>query len=282
MQNTVKDIYKRSDFMRLRGATMNRELNEFSNQVRKSSTKAAVVDATAFVFLQKMQQLVDIPTWLGAYEKALDQGRDEATAVQLADQAVIDAQGSGRTAELAAVQRGSAYKTLLTLFMSYFSTTWNLSAESFRRTKFKDPVSVAHMASDMLMLWTVPAVLSALLRSALQGDNEDDEDFAKRMVGEQLSYLAAPFIGIRELSGMLNGFGQYSGPAGTRFFSDLARLKVQVEQGELDEAALRALNSVGGVLFHWPAAQVDRTVRGVEAVIEDDAPLKSVLFGPPK
>lgn len=282
MQGVVKDVYKRSDFMRLRGATMNRELNEFTNQVRKDRTKFAVVDATAFLLLQKMQQVVDVPTWLGAYEKAMDEGRDEATAVQLADQAVIDAQGSGRTAELAAVQRGNAYKKLLTLFMSYFSTTWNLSAESVRRTKFRDPISVAHMASDMLLLWTVPAVLSALLRTLMQGDDEDDESFATRMIGEQLSYLVAPFIGVREVGGALNGFNQYSGPAGTRVFDSLAKLKVQLEQGELDESALRAFNAVGGILFHWPATQVDRTVRGIEAVINEDAPLKSVLFGPPK
>ncbi len=57
---------------------------------------------------------------------------------------------------------------------------------------------------------------------------------------------------------------------------------LQVQQGEIDEAMLRAANSTAGVLFHYPATQVDKTVRGVAAFAEGDAGPQAILFGPPK
>ena len=44
----------------------------------------------------------------------------------------------------------------------------------------------------------------------------------------------------------------------------------------------KSLNQVGGIVFHYPAGQVERTVEGVQAVIDGDAPLSAVIFGPPK
>ena len=71
-------------------------------------------------------------------------------------------------------------------------------------------------------------------------------------------------------------------PAGLRFFAELAKLGQQVGQGEFDMAAFKAANNTAGVLFHYPAGQVNRTVEGAAALIEGrtDNPL-AVIAGPP-
>lgn len=288
MEGVVREIHAKSEFMRLRDQTMNREINEIRNRVQNSGGRSWTdpvpqpVKDTYWLLMQKMQMVVDVPTWLGAYEKAQAAGDDEAKAIAMADQAVIDSQGSGHIKELAAVQRGGPLQKLLTSFYSYFSTTFNLTAEAVGRTRFSDPASVARLAVDFLMLYTVPAVLGALLRDALRGRSEDDGDeLAKKLLREQANYLLGTMVGVRELSAMVSGTFGYSGPAGTRFFSDMANLSKQAAQGEVDKAALKAANHVAGTLLHYPALQVERVVEGMVAVTEGDAGPQALLFGVP-
>jgi hypothetical protein len=109
--------------------------------------------------------------------------------------------------------------------------------------------------------------LSFLMKNALKGgEDKDDEKLAKELVSENLGYLLGMMVGVRELGSMIQGSYGYNGVAGTRFFSDMGKLVKQAEQGEVDEALLKALNNVMGSLFHYPAGQVQRTVTGIQAL----------------
>lgn len=121
------------------------------------------------------------------------------------------------------------------------------------------------MASDYLMLFILPASLAYMLRAAM-GDR-DDEDPIEGLIRANISYAMGTLLGVRELSGAVSGF-DYSGPAGSRFFSTATRLYKQAEQGELDDAFFAALNEAAGLVFHYPAGQVRRTLEGVSAIID--------------
>jgi hypothetical protein len=131
-----------------------------------------------------------------------------------------------------------------------------------------------------LLLYTIPATLGLFLRIGLRGDEPDD--FWEEVIRENLGYAVGTMVGLREIGGVVQGFQGYEGPAGTRFFSEFGRLIKQIEQGEADEALWRALNKVAGILFHYPAVQVDRTVRGSIALADGDTDRPTaVLTGPP-
>ena len=130
-------INEKSEFMRLRAKTMNRELREISNSVDGQSRIRQVTDAALFYMMRKMQLVADVPTWVGQYEKSLAEhaaidetdadavaGR-EAAAVAMADRAVLESQGGGQTKDMAQLQRKHP---MLTMFYSYFSVTMNLAA----------------------------------------------------------------------------------------------------------------------------------------------------------
>ena len=282
MEGTVKDIYAQSEFMRLRGETMNREMREILNKVRNKNK--STLEATYFYLIQKGQLIADVPTWLGQYEKAVAHGADETNAVAQADQAVRDAQGSGATSDLARIQRGGPLLKLFTNFYSFFNTTFNLTAESYGRTNFKNPLEAGRFAVDMLLLYTVPSVLVSLMKAALRGDDEDDDELAAKLAREQLNYLFGTMVGLREASAAISGFNGYQGPAGTRFFSEATKLAKQIEQGEVDEAALKALNNTAGTLLHYPAGAINRLVEGYLAYTsgESDNPLAPVVGLPVK
>jgi len=288
MEGSIAQIHEKSDFMRLRAKTMNREINDIRNKVSGTDSKLV---ASYFYLQSKTQLMVDVPTWWGAYEKAMAQ--DEMTedkAIALADQAVIDAQGSGQTKDLAGIQRGGAGMKLFTTFYLFFNTTFNLTAEAYGRTDFKKPGEVALFAADMALLYTIPALLATLIKAALMGDWDDEEKLAKKIVGDQLAFALGTVVGLRETAagvqaalGVGEGFG-YTGPASVRFFADLYNLGKQAHQGEADEAFWKALNNTAGVLFHYPATQINRTATGIAALADGrtDNPLALVMGAPPK
>lgn len=280
MESSIAWIHERSDFMRLRHKTMQREINEVQNQIR-GRERMTKVTSSFFYLIQKLQQVADVPTWLGAYEKAMEQETDEARAIALADQAVVDAQGGGQVKDLARVQRGGPMRKLWTNFYSFFNTTYNLTAESVHRTDFRKPADIGRLAVDYLLLYTLPASLAYLMREALRGGGDEDE-LAEELIRENLGFMLSTMLGVRELGAVAQGF-RYSGPAGLRGLDELSRLWQQVEQGEVDAASLKALNAVGGILFHYPAGQVQRSVEGAVALIEGDTqnPM-ALVVGPPR
>lgn len=309
MEGSAAWIQDRSEFMRNRFRTQQREINEIRNQVGVQSgkltgwidqamrttsfntiTKQGVVDSY-FWMIAKAQQVADIPTWLGAYEKAMadpvmlneDGTINEKRVVDAADQAVLDSQGGGQIKDMAAIQRGGPLLKIWTSFYSYFNVTYNMSRESIGRTKFSNPISVGRLAVDYLLLYTVPATMGALMKAALKGDTDDDEKLVEKLIRENLSYMFGVMVGLREVGSVIQGYAGYEGPTGARFFATIGKLIKQVEQQEADAAFWRALNDAAGILFHYPAGQVRRTVEGVDALNEGDTKNPAaVLFGAPK
>lgn len=278
MESSLTWIHEKSDFMRLRSQTMNREINDISQRVRGKSKTMQVIDHSLFVLMQKMQTVADVPTWIGMYERAQAEGYDEATSVALADEAVKASQGSGQPQDLANVQRKHPF---LTMFYSYFSTTLNLVAEKTAMTDFKSPTAVAGWMADMALLVTLPAILPNLLAYVMKGGDDDDpEGWAKRLAKWQASYLLGLFVGLRELSGAVEGF-DYAGPPVGRVLVDLTKTSQQLLQGELDEAAVTSIARTMGDIFGIPAAQLIRSYKGWQAWADGDAPITAVLMGPP-
>jgi hypothetical protein len=279
MESTVGWINEKSEFMRLRSKTFNRELREISQRVQGKSKIAQVYDTSLFMLMQKLQLVADVPTWVGAYEKALAGGVDESAAVSLADEAVLGSQGGGTTKDLSAVQRNMPF---LTQFYSYFNTTLNLVAEKTATTEFKDPKAVAGWMADMALLTVIPAILPALLTFLLKGGGEDDdaEKWAKRVLEWQAGYLFGMFVGLRELPTLWSPF-DYAGPPAGKIVGDGKKAVSQAGQGEIDEPAVLATINLLGTAFGIPTIQATRSYKGWKAWSEGDAPATAILFGPP-
>jgi hypothetical protein len=286
---TADEINSKSEFMRTRPMTRLRELAEVRAQVKGQSATRRAIDGGAYYLMLRMQQTVDIPTWWGAYEKALSEGSDEARSVALADQAVIDAQSSGTEKDQSAIERGSAALKLFTTFYSFFNTALNVGVQ--KTMNANTPAKKAKLAADYLLLYTVPVVLGVAMKDALTpGDSGDDDSWQKllrKLLGEQMSYLFGLMFLVREvgtpLANQVKGesFGtDYQGPAGLRMLGDITKLAKQGAQGEADDGLRKAIVNMAGDLLRLPSAQINRSWNGIQA-LRDGKTQKpaAVVFG---
>jgi hypothetical protein len=214
---------------------------------------------------------VDIPTWLGAYEKALANSEEEDRAVALADQAVIDAQGGGQTKDLSAIERGGPALRLFTVFYNFMNTAFNLGVGQTMTAKKR-----GKLAADYLMLYTVPPVLGFILKQALTPGGDDDwENLTQKLLAQQIDYLMGLMVVVREFSDGVktitgaNDMGrEYQGPAGLRMVADTLKFAEQAHQGEFDDGFRKAAVNLVGDVLGLPAAQINRTITGAEALHE--------------
>lgn len=272
----TRQVNEMSSFMENRARTRFRELNELRNQVQDQGAAREFIGHYAYFLMMRGQQLVDVPTWWGAYEKAIAEGNEEERAIALADQAVIDSQGGGMTKDLSAIERGGPAQKLFTVFYSFMNTALNIGVD---RTMSADtPAKRAKLAVDYAMLYVIPAILGYFLKAALTpgGSGDDDpEQIAKRLLANEIDYLMGLMVVVREFGEAAktvtgaNDLGRdYTGPAGLRLVSDTGRLAQQAHQGEFDDAFRKAAVNVVGDLLGLPSVQVNRTITGVQALAE--------------
>ena len=264
-----------SEMMANRTRTRFRELNEVANSVNGSD---GIIRRYAYWMMMRMQQIVDTIVWHGAMMKAQDAGMAQEDAVQVADQTVLDTQGGGQAKDLSALERGGATAKLFTVFYSYMNTALNMGAATAMTERNK-----GKMAAHLLLQWVVPTALTALFKSLLTPG--DDEDLRKKLAKEQISFMFGMFVGGRELAQLGDiatggKFYGYSGPSGVRPIADTYKLAVQARQGEFDKGLATATVNLLGSGFGLPSAQINRTIKGAEALDrgKTDNPA-ALLFG---
>ena len=253
----------KSAFMADRSRTAFRELAEIQVQLAGQGELKDKFMRAAYKPIVVMQMLVDVPTWLGAYQKALAEGNSEEKAVLLADRAVKDAQGSGSFHDLSEFERSGAFAKLMTVFYNFFNTALQLimisghTKEGYERIK------------AILTICVLQPVLETFLRSALSalgasgGDDDEDDDwaFAKKLGGSIISFNLGLLVGVREMSGLFGDYDKYSGPSGLRKIGDVFTLTNQLGREEWDDATLRAAISVLGSWCGVPAAEINRFIK---------------------
>lgn len=270
---SFKWVAGKSEMMQARMRTQFRELTEIQTRLQgNTGTLKDKMMRAAYMPLTVMQMAVDLPTWMGAYQKALSEGQTEELAVAEADRAVMNAQGSGRVTDLSAVERGSPWMKLFTVFYTFFNTALNLGVIS-GQTK---PMMKA--AADIAMICVMQPVLETFLKSAASNllSDDSDDDWMEKMLADAgqnvIQFNLGMLMGVRELSWIAGDFG-YQGPTGLRKITDTGKAirawEKAISEGEWDESTMRATVSAMGVWMGWPVTPINRFISGTNALLDD-------------
>lgn len=296
LPTTVGEVEGKSQMMRRRRDTFNKDLMDAVPQVTIGSTKIAAyqrfindwiapIGMAAMVAAQYYS--VDVPTWVAAYEKGLELFADEDKAVEYADQTVQRAQGSGIWSDRSAIERGTLshsrrqdpWVVLLTTLGSYFFAKMNIAME---RTDalLDEKVTLQRAISyamDMSLLFVMESTILAVGASIMgSGDDDDEGSIAGDIAVESMKGFAAGLPLIRDAVGLLQGFDP--GTYGALLKAFVVPMQ-QAAQGEVDRAFVKSLVNLGGILGRLPSAQANRVIDAGwrEAEGEDVAPVEYLM-----
>lgn len=296
----AKMVLEKSPFMAERQTTFQKDVFDAHNEARVSSPIQSrwragkeVVAKAGFAPMVKTQfYVVDLPTWLGAYEAEIRRnGGDEKKAIHFADRMVDRSQGGGFMADRNALERGtvsrnvrqSDFVRLWTTLGGYMVTKLNrgyvTSRQGVKRVVEADtPLErigqAANMATDLTLLFVFEAALMGLAYSLLT-DDEDDESIKAFIAKETLGAAVGGIPFVREAFGAFNGYG-----AGGVLSSALeipADLWTQISQGENDKSARRAIADSIGFATGLPTTQAIRVIE--EVIAGDDGSMAEAAFG---
>jgi hypothetical protein len=282
--------------MEARAATWNKDIQDAATQLKftmadrilPGENTAEWVRDSMFWMIKTFQAHTDTITWLAAKRQGMEKfDGDNQLANDFADRAVARSQASGIFGERTPFERGSFSPTVrqtelirsFTPFMSYFAAKINVAYERTKRTNFRNPFEAMKWARDMLMLTIIEASIAAVIQNRWP-DEDDDESFVTFAVAEGAHNILAGVPILRDVSGVLQGFRGGGTPRGA-LLEDFAKAAKQASQGEVDEALLKSINNVGGVLFHYPSAQINRSFSAaIRHANDEDILAHEFLLGP--
>jgi hypothetical protein len=303
-RGVVDEIEAKSQFMRARKTTFNKDIFDFYNDPktgpvasRWGDIKREIIGPLSFWLMTKVQfQLVDVPTWMAGYKQGLRKfGGDEAKAVAHADAIVKRAQASGMFSDRSAVERGSVNRTarqndvvrLFTALGSYMFAKFNVAYERTtraRRTIASEGASVQSVQEalswtlDMAFLFTLEAVIIAAIKGRLpDSDDEDDLGWIAWLAKETGFSAMATVPFVRDIASVASGFE--GGGAYGAITKEFAEPFKQASQGEIDKALIKSIVNATGLATGLPATQANRIIDAAARQAEGDdvSPLEYLL-----
>ncbi|WP_320194955.1 hypothetical protein RMR10_011875 [Agrobacterium rosae] len=289
-------IIGKSPFMQERETTFNKDIYDILGDTKTGPTQNRVSQFASdylapwgFWLMQKAQfYTVDMPTWLAGYRQAVGEGKSEADAIAHADRIVARAASSGNFADRTPIERGSLSRNvrqndvvrLFTALGSYMFAKFNVAYEKTRQTEFTDPRQVLSWTSDMVMLFTVEALLAAAVRGQLPwGDDDDDEEegWAEFLAKQTAFSVAGTLPFVRDIASGVQGFS--GGGAYGSIMDTIARPIFQASQGEVDKALIRSMVDAGGLFLHLPSTQINRFIDATWRQSEGDdvSPIEYIM-----
>lgn len=179
---TYQDVKGASSFMKARLENFEYEYQnriETLAQTDRPSTLKSFRDWTmrhAYCLQTWMQILVDTPTWMAAFDKAVADGRPDEQAIYYADSVVRRTQSSFDPESVARVETGSPLGRAVLVFYNYFNMQANLLGDSWARNVKTG--RYCQFVIDLALVMAVPAILSELIVQAFNGfDTGDDDDW---------------------------------------------------------------------------------------------------------
>jgi hypothetical protein len=203
-------VFDRSGEMRNRMSEVDRDVRDALREMEiagsRNPAQKAYDGARRFAYygISMLDMGSAMPTWVGAYNKALHEGMSEQDAVYAADKSVRNAHGGGGSKDLAAIQRGPEFQKLFTMFYSFWNHFYNRQRDIGRRAV--DATNLARQgdyqgaARDFAMVaarswfyFVIPQLIHAALKPAPASQQDSEPSWPA---------WAAEEIGLGMLSGV--------------------------------------------------------------------------------
>lgn len=202
---------------------------------------------------------VSSAAWLTAYDLALEEGKTERAAIDLADSIVRLSQGSGKEKDLSAAQRGDEWKRMWIMFFSYMNLNYNQIVSSGKG--LKTGKRRGKFLGEMAFFWFFP-VVAAELMAGRGPDDDEDESVPAWAAKKIVEHPAGMFPGIRDIVAAAQD--DYGRPAS--LFGRVGNSMKRAYQEAIDEDGdniemFWKLAETGGYFVPFPSGQARITIK---------------------
>jgi hypothetical protein len=291
---TIKSAWdfavENSKVMNHRAQTMDREIK---NAMKRIEGKRGVLAATQEMSMKHIAliqtYMVDLPTWHAAYIKSMNEFGDEQRAYRYADWVVENVQGSGVTKDMAQIMRGQSEEArMFTMFMTFFSSLWNLERDLVKGAK-SGKYSVTSVGAKAMFLFSIPVLFEMLMRGEFGGDDEPEEQLQTMLTKTAMFPLqSVPFV--RDVVNAVGGdYGYNITPLQALLEQGTQTIPKIVTSGftddEITKGQAKGASKFAGAALGIPGTgQAWATGEHLYDVIEEgeDFTVHQLLFGPKK
>ncbi|MDR3554759.1 MAG: hypothetical protein P4L55_08385 [Syntrophobacteraceae bacterium] len=210
-------VYSRSSEMAHRMETVDRDIRDGLRDLVNKEGPVAKAKRFAYYGISMLDMGSALPTWLGAYEKALapeaEGGmgmKNEPDAIYFADKSVRNAHGSGNAEDLPAIQFGNEFQKLTTMFYTFWGRFYNRQVDIGRdwagAIKSRDAGDFAAVLARSWWYFVMPVIAHTVIKGQSPKDGEGWLEWAAKELGLSL------FSGIpvaRDIANWKLGGNQY-------------------------------------------------------------------------
>lgn len=300
----IDRLYETSPLMRERVIAINKEMADMQKQLRWTflspilgKRRAAVVTELGYILINILQRTVDVPTYFAAERQAIRQGKTGDAVNRYAENMVQKSQGGQSLVYRSAWERGSAGSLEsgtwqaeaiknLSILATYFYIKPRIMYLRGLNIVHDKEARAAHIANFLgtgLVIFTMEAVLSKMLIELARGDDwweelDDRGESHVKHIAAQTAYTAMAGIPFLNFVGS-EAQGYRGGSAFGLTAKQVTDLFMQVEQGEVDWAMIRAAVKAAGIFTPIPSSQGLRTSEAFWKQAEQDVEFNEFIFG---
>jgi hypothetical protein len=286
IQESTTFAFEHSNVMENRTKTMDREIK---NALKKLEGKRGVLPILQEASMKHIAFIqfygADLLSWHAAYTSKLEETGDLERSYKYADWVVENVQGSGATKDMATLFRNQAkVHTTFTMFMTFFSSLWNMERDLVRGAK-SGRYSASTLAAKAMFMFTLPVLFEMLMRDEV---DFEDEDLAEKTLTKLALFPIASVPFVRDIaSGIGSDYGYTSSPVASNIERGLSGIKsvanAMLSDDEITKGAAKgATKFIGATLGVPGVSQAWATGEHLFDVIEEgeEFTLHQLLFGP--
>ena len=246
-----------------------------------------------------LDSAVAMPTWMAAYERAVERGVSEDEAVAEADSTVVAAQGGGGNMDTASLMRNKAWMRVLCPFMSFAMADNARKREAigglreWLSSHGQTGISPVQFSRRFAYESVLPVVLTVwLVGLGREGEPPEPEDYLWEALG--FHTMGVPFA--RDIARGLESSFTGKGIGGrtplalgwmdnmAKSVKDVAKIAMDEDDDKTRYRALKEIVNVAGFFAGVGTPQIWRTIEGSQAYFVDGegGPLAPALGKPQK
>mgnify|MGYP003642311150 CR=1 FL=1 len=266
---------------------MDRDLKHALKKMSGMSGRKAEMQRWLLIGIPYIQlYVVDIPTFIGAYDMAINEGMSSDEAANFADSTMRKTQGSGAAKDQSVMMATRGSTRAVTMFMTFFNALYNIQSRLGREAEFT-PKYMHKLITGAIIIYVLPSFFESLFK--LQGpDEEDEQAYAEWLALKSLSMALTTLPIIRDVAtSIISGF-QFSATPISRFGQGIGQVFKSIatvfdEDEELGASDLKAISNVMGISGVWPSVFVNRIISaGEKGVEEGEVSFWEYAVGPKK